>query len=75
MTMTTADSGVSAYVADHSEAEHKQISPAFMFTLALVVVALAAGMVAIMGLGGLILWAVGATWIMLALIVVMTAGG
>lgn len=74
MTMTTADTGA-AYVADHSEADSKEVSKGFMFTLALVIVALAAGMTAILGLGGLILWAVGATWIMLALLVVMTAGG
>lgn len=75
MTMTTADTGMTTFAADHNDTEVKQISPGFMFTLALVIVAIAAGLVATMGLGGLILWAVGSAWIMLAVLVVMTAGG
>ncbi|MEX1662184.1 hypothetical protein [uncultured Thioclava sp.] len=77
MTMMTADSGATAYVADtHDHADPKtQIAPRTMYLIAFLVVALAAGLTLTMGLGGLILWAVGATWIMLALLVVMTAGG
>ncbi|KEO52810.1 MAG: hypothetical protein H5U24_06515 [Thioclava marina] len=75
MTMTTADTGAATYVADHHDTDAKEVSRGFMYTLALVILGLAAGMTAIMGLGGLILWAVGATWIMLAVLVVMTAGG
>lgn len=47
----------------------------FMYVLAAVLVGLLVGAIVFAGLGGLILWGVGATWIMLALLVVMTAGG
>lgn len=47
----------------------------FMYLVAVLVVALLVGAIVFAGLGGLILWGVGATWLVLALIVVMTAGG
>ncbi|MBN2739485.1 MAG: hypothetical protein JXR35_01160 [Rhodobacteraceae bacterium] len=77
MTMMTADSGVTASVADtHTHSDDKaHVKPSTMYLIAFLVVALAVGLIATMGLGGLILWGVGATWIMLALLVVMTAGG
>lgn len=69
MTMTTAETG-----AQHAHTEQKDYS-AFMYLLAVAVLLIGVGMTAFMGLGGLILVGVAATWIMLALLVVMTAGG
>lgn len=46
----------------------------FMWLMAVIVIALLAGSIAFMGLGGLILFGVGATWLILALLVFMTAG-
>lgn len=72
MTMTTATTGAAA--SAHHHAEKKDYS-AFMYLLAAVVLLVGVGMTAFLGLGGLILVGVAASWIMLALIVVMTAGG
>ncbi len=47
----------------------------FMYLVAVLVVALLVGAIVFAGLGGLILWGVGATWLVLALLVIMTAGG
>lgn len=47
----------------------------FMYLVAVLVIALLVGSIVFAGLGGLILFGVGATWLILALIVVMTAGG
>ncbi|MFC5737097.1 MULTISPECIES: hypothetical protein [Sinirhodobacter] len=58
--------------AEHADTKDNS---AQMYLLALVIIGIAVGLVAFMGLGGLILWAVVATWIMLAFLVVMTAGG
>jgi len=76
MTTTTAEHGASASVADTQAHSHDtaQVNPRIAYLIAFVTVALAVGLVATMGLGGLILWGVGATWIMLALLVFMTAG-
>ncbi|WP_417808932.1 hypothetical protein [Thioclava sp.] len=76
MNTITAESGVTASVADtHDHSDDKaHVKPRTMYLIAFLVVAIAAGLIATMGLGGLILWGVGATWIMLALLVVMTAG-
>ncbi len=72
MTMTTADTGVLA--AAHHEADSKDNSAAmYLFAAFILVVVVAA--VAFFGLGGLILCGVAATWLMLAFLVVMTAGG
>lgn len=73
MTMTTADTGVAGAVPHHHA--EKQDYSTFMYLLAAVILLVGVGMTAFMGLGGLILVGVAAAWIMLALIVVMTAGG
>ena len=72
MTMTTAETGVET--THHHEATGKDATLAVsLFALFIVLVVVAA--VAFYGLGGLILCGVGATWAMLAFLVVMTAGG
>lgn len=73
MTMTTADSGVVA-AAHHDHVEQKDLS-AVMYLIAAAILLIGVAATAFMGLGGLILTGVAATWIMLALLVVMTAGG
>lgn len=65
---TTADA------ASHAHADQKDYTVA-TYLIAFVVIGIIVGAVATMGLGGLILFGVGATWFMLALLVVMTAGG
>lgn len=70
MTMTSALHSA----ADHAHAEKKDYTLA-MYLIAVAVIGIIAFAVATMGLGGLILCGVGATWFMLALLVVMTAGG
>ncbi|WP_444452070.1 hypothetical protein ACTTAI_13535 [Rhodobacter capsulatus] len=72
MTMTTATGAFSG--SDHGHTEKKDYTLA-MYLIAAVVIGIIAFAVATMGLGGLILFGVGATWFMLALLVVMTAGG
>ena len=77
MTTTTAELGPSHHAHqsdDHAEADG-QIAPRTMYLLAIVIIGIAVGMTATMGLGGLILWAVCAAWGMLVLLVIMTAGG
>jgi hypothetical protein len=73
MTMTSADPGV---LSSHSHAASglKDYTVA-MYLIAVAILAVVAVAVATMGLGGLILCGVGATWTMMALLVVMTAGG
>lgn len=66
--MTTADT----HDTHHAETPDHT---GFMWILALLLVGSLVGMVAFMGLGGLILWGVAATWAYLALLMVMTAGG
>lgn len=73
MTTTTADSGALAAAA-HDHVEQKDYTTA-MYLIAAAVLAAIVGATVVMGLGGLILVGVAATWIMLALLVVMTAGG
>lgn len=73
MTMTTAASGASVAAA-HDHVEQKDYSTT-MFLIAAAVLAVLVGATVVMGIGGLILVGVAATWIMLALLVVMTAGG
>ncbi|SOC04821.1 hypothetical protein [Rhodobacter maris] len=73
MTMTTADTGMLSS-ASHGHDEKKDYTLA-MYLIAAVVIGVVAAAVVTMGLGGLILCGVGATWFMLALLVVMTAGG
>ena len=77
MTMMTADSGVSTHVSDsHDHGDDaKHVPASTMYLIAVLVIGLAVGLTLTMGLGGLILWAVGSAWIVLALLVVMTAGG
>ncbi|KEO59923.1 hypothetical protein [Thioclava indica] len=77
MTTTTAEHGVTPPVVDTQDHAHDtaHVNPRIAYLIAFVTVALAVGLIATMGLGGLILWGVGATWIMLALLVLMTAGG
>lgn len=70
MTMTSALHSA----ADHAHPAKKDYTLA-MYLIAVVVIGIIAFAVATMGLGGLILCGVGATWFMLALLVVMTAGG
>lgn len=72
MTMTTSAGAFSG--SDHGHAEKKDYTLA-MYLIAALVIGIIAFAVATMGLGGLILFGVGATWFMLALLVVMTAGG
>lgn len=75
MTMTTADLGVATAVADTHDTDAKQVSKASMYLLALVIIGAAAALVATFGFGGIILWGVGMTWIILTFLVIMTAGG
>ncbi len=63
-----------ADAASHAHTDQKDYTVA-TYIIALVVIGIIVGAVATMGLGGLILFGVGATWFMLALLVVMTAGG
>jgi len=72
MTMTTAEFG--AELA-HATEEHKQIKASTMYLLALLILVITGAMVAIFGLGGLILTAVVASWVILAFLVLLTAGG
>lgn len=73
MTMTTADLGaVHTHVPEFHE---NQIKASTMYLVAAFFVAFTGAMVATMGLGGLILTAVAATWLILAFLVVLTAGG
>ncbi|WP_223634149.1 hypothetical protein [Rhodobacter sp. TJ_12] len=73
MTMTSANTGMMS-AASHGHDEKKDYTFA-MYIIAAVVIGIIATLVVTMGLGGLILFGVGATWFMLALLVVMTAGG
>ncbi|TMV91339.1 hypothetical protein FGG78_10280 [Thioclava sp. BHET1] len=77
MTTTTAERGLAqdAHQSDHHAETEGEISARTMYLLAIVIIGIAAGMMATMGLGGLILWAVCAAWGMLVLLVIMTAGG
>ncbi len=73
MTMTTADSGVVS-AASHDHVAKKDYSAA-MYLIAAAILLVTVGATAFMGIGGLILVGVAATWIILAFLVVMTAGG
>lgn len=73
MTTTTAASGASVAAA-HDHVEQKDYST-IMFLIAAAVLVVLVGATVFMGIGGLILVGVAATWIMLALLVVITAGG
>lgn len=54
---------------------HKnQIKPIYMYLLAALILVVVGVMIATMGLGGLILSAVAATWVILAFLVVLTYG-
>ncbi|AOZ70097.1 hypothetical protein LPB142_12860 [Rhodobacter xanthinilyticus] len=54
---------------------HKnQIKPIYMYLLAALILVVVGGMIATMGLGGLILAGVGATWVILAFLVLLTYG-
>ncbi|PCD77106.1 hypothetical protein [Pseudothioclava arenosa] len=57
--------------ADHATAPVKSSTA---WIIALFLIATAAGATVVFGLGGLIMWGVIATWVMMALLVVMTAG-
>ena len=72
MTTTTAEFG--AELA-HATEEHKQINASTMYLLVLLILVITGAMVATMGLGGLILTAVVASWVILAFLVLLTAGG
>lgn len=72
MTMSTADTGALSAAHGHADTQDYTLT---MWLIAAAVIAVIAVAVATMGLGGLILFGVGATWTMLALLVVMTAGG
>jgi fatty acid desaturase len=61
-------------MATTTETEHKQIKASTMYLLAAAILVLTGGLIATMGLGGLILAAVGATWVILAFLVLLTAG-
>lgn len=74
MTMTTADTGALSAAGHDHHVEKKDYS-AVMYLIAVAILLVGAAAVAFMGLGGLILVGVGATWSMLLLLVIMTAGG
>jgi hypothetical protein len=61
-------------MATTTETEHKQIKASTMYLLAAAILVVTGGLIATMGLGGLILAAVGATWVILAFLVLLTAG-
>ena len=73
MTMTAADAGVD-HVVHHDDATLKSHTK-FMTALALIWVAVWGGAAYAFGLGGLITAATISTWIYMAVLVVMTAGG
>lgn len=74
MTTTTAETGALSAAGHDHHVEKKDYS-AVMYLIAVVILLVGAAAVAFMGLGGLILVGVGATWTMLLLLVIMTAGG
>lgn len=74
MTTTTAETGALSAAGHDHHVEKKDYS-AVMYLIAVVILLVGAAAVAFMGLGGLILVGVGATWGMLLLLVIMTAGG
>ncbi|MEZ5685930.1 MAG: hypothetical protein R3D78_08540 [Paracoccaceae bacterium] len=57
--------------ADHASTPTKS---GIAWIIALLMVGTAAGATVVFGLGGLIMWGVIATWTMMALLVVITAG-
>ncbi|MDF2141697.1 hypothetical protein [Paenirhodobacter sp. CAU 1674] len=61
-------------MATTTETEHKQIKASTMYLLVAAILVVTGGLIATMGLGGLILAAVGATWVILAFLVLLTAG-
>lgn len=71
--MSTAATGTPS-ASGHAHSDSKTLTFT-MYLIALAVIGVIATCIVTMGLGGLILFGVGATWTCLALLVVMTAGG
>ena len=71
MTMSTAETGATNLHANETGKDNSSI----MWAIAILLIGSAAAAFVALGLGGLIMWGVIASWVSLALLVLLTAGG